>query len=85
MDIEKIELQDVVPDYINNVIKKSWTWGRLTQEEKKRFNAIHFDKIKGGKKQRIVTIMEIYSAFLAGVGCDSPYWRNPEPKITPLF
>ena len=27
----------VVEEYIQNVIKKSWTWNRLTEEEQRQF------------------------------------------------
>ena len=85
MDIEKMTLPEVIPAYIKKSIKQSWTWARLTPEERKRFDAVNIDRIKGNKKQRIEAICAIYTAFLAGVGYDSPRWREPEPETVPNF
>ena len=44
----------VVEDYFQRVIKKSWTWEKLTEEEKQRFIDMPvFDEIKGSDKMRI--------------------------------
>ena len=85
MDIEKMTLPEVIPAYIEEHIKKSWTWERLTPEERKRFDAVNIDRIKGSKKQRLEAICAIYTAFLAGVGYDSPTWREPVLETVPNF
>ena len=42
---------NAVENYFQDVIKKSWTWNRLTEAEQKRFiNMNVFDKIKGNDK-----------------------------------
>lgn len=38
---------NVLENYFQNVIKKSWTWEKLTREERQRFIDMDvFDKIK---------------------------------------
>lgn len=44
---------NVVEDYIESVIKNSWTWQKLTEEEKRRFiNLKVFSLIKGNEKNK---------------------------------
>ena len=44
----------VVEEYFQNVIKKSWTWNRLTEEEQRRFIDMDvFDIIKGNDKTEV--------------------------------
>ena len=41
------DLENVVYDFFDEVISKSWTWERLTDDEKERFkNRIDFRKTK---------------------------------------
>ena len=43
-----------VENYFQNVIKKSWTWEKLTEEEQKRFTDMNvFDRIKGNDDTRV--------------------------------
>ena len=61
-------------------IKKSWTWARLTEQERERFeNCIFCEAFKkalrGKYLQRWEMMNRVYSVFLAGVGCDSIDWR----------
>lgn len=66
-----------VEDYFENVIKKSWTWERLTEEEKRRFvNMPVFDEIRGADKQRVEWLNTIYHAFLVGLGYKLIGWRE---------
>lgn len=61
----------ITEDYFQNVIKKSWTWARLTEEERQRFVDMNvFDKIKGNEKNRIEWLNMVYSAYLAGLGVE---------------
>ena len=79
-------LCDVVDEYFQNVIKKSWTWGKLTEEEKVRFaNMDEFRKIKGSKKIRIEWLNTIYFSFLTGVGYNGNGWREINKEKTPFF
>ena len=58
-------------------LTQSWTWKRLTEEEKKKFNNMNvLDRLKGTNNQRIDSLNLIYHAFLLGLGYDSPNWRD---------
>ena len=58
-------------------LKKSWTWRRLTENEKKKLNELHvLDRLSGTNNQRIDSLNLIYHAFLLGLGYDSPNWRD---------
>ena len=87
----KIELpatySDVVENYFQNVIKKSWTWDKLTEEERQRFIDMNvFDKIKGAKKTRIEWLHTIYTSFLCALGYKPFRWRaTEEEKEMPQF
>ena len=72
-------LEDVVYNYFENVISKSWTWERLTDDERERFkNCIDFSKIKGTARQRVEMPNMVYAAFLQGVGYKPIGWREAE-------
>ena len=77
----------VVEDYFQNVIKKSWTWERLTKEEQTRFiNMNVFDKIKGNDKTRIEWLQTIYNSFLSALDYKPIGWRETETgKELPKF
>ena len=67
----------IVSDYIERVIKKSWTWEKLTDDEKKRFLAMQvFDRIKGNDGTRIEWLNTIYSAFLDALEYKPIGWRE---------
>ena len=69
---------------IQNVIKKSWTWNRLTEEEQRRFIDMDvFDIIKGNDKTRVEWLNTIYHSFLSALGYnDNPTrWRDIEEDI----
>lgn len=71
------KISNAVENYFQTVIKKSWTWDRLTEEEQKRFIDLSvFDRICGSDKQRIKWLCTIYEAFLNGVGYDGFQWRE---------
>ena len=66
-----------VPDYIETVIKKSWTWARLTEEERQRFLSMEiFDEIKGNDRTRIEWLHTIYNAYLTALGYKPIGWRE---------
>lgn len=75
-------LDEVTNKYFQNVIKNSWTWERLTEEEKQRFvNLDVFNKIKGNKDAREQWLFTIYAGFLSGVGFNGSFrWRMTEKK-----
>ena len=75
MYIQKGET-NVLDDYLE-VIKKSWTWEKLTEVEQNRFiscPAIY--NMKGTYKQQWHMLNIIYSAFLHGVGYKPTGWRE---------
>ena len=68
---------DVVENYFQRVIKKSWTWQKLTNEERNRFiNMNVFDRIKGNDETRIEWMNTIYTAFLSALGYQPDGWRE---------
>lgn len=72
---------NAVENYFQGVIKKSWTWQRLTIEEQERFiNMSVFDRIKGDDKTRAEWLNTIYDAFLTGLGYQSVGWRETEEE-----
>jgi hypothetical protein len=67
-------------DFIER-IKESWTWARLTEQEKKRFEdsviwSINQNVIVGTYKQRYHTLNALYHIFLQGVGYTDWKWRE---------
>lgn len=80
-----IKYSNTVENYFQTVIKKSWTWTRLTEEERQRFIDMDvFDKIKGNDKQRIEWLNTLYQAFLVALGYKPDGWREDNPEA-PLF
>ena len=80
-----MKYSNAVEDYFQNVIKKSWTWQKLTQEEQQRFIDMDvFDKIKGTDKQRVEWLNTIYTAFLSALGYKPIGWREEDKEI-PMF
>lgn len=76
---------NIVEDYFQNVIKKSWTWEKLTQEERQRFIDMDvFDKIKGRDQTRIEWLNTVYQSFLAALDFVPIGWRETEEN-TPEF
>lgn len=80
-----MKYSNVVENYFQNVIKKSWTWQKLTEEEQQRFIDMNvFDKIKGTDKQRIEWFNTIYHSFLVGLDYKAIGWREEDEEI-PMF
>lgn len=74
--MNKIDKINAIEDYFQNVIKKSWTWEKLTELEKRKFMDCNFDWIKGNTKQRQLAISNAYDIFLAGIGYTTFNWRE---------
>lgn len=77
--MEKVK-ERVFIDYYE-MITKSWTYDRLTNEERERFKELIFrsctqKSIKGTYAQRWETLNILYSAFLSGVGYTGGNWRE---------
>ena len=76
-----IKYSSAVEDYFQNVIKKSWTWDRLTEEERRRFIDMNvFDRIKGNNKTRVEWLNTIYESFLSALGYKPIGWRETEEE-----
>ena len=72
-----MKYSDAVENYFQNVIKKSWTWQKLTNEEREHFiNMNVFDRIKGNDKTRVEWLNTIYTAFLSALGYQPIGWRE---------
>jgi hypothetical protein len=66
------------------MIKKSWTYGRLTDQERERlFEALSRAHIFGTWVQRWEILNDVYFAFLTALGYKPIGWR--EPENTTLF
>lgn len=71
-----------VEDYFQSVIKNSWTWEKLTEEERKRFIDMNvFDQIKGNDQTRKEWMRTIYEAFLVALGYEPVGWRGTAENI----
>lgn len=79
--------ENAFSDYIQ-VIKQSWTWNRMTEEEQKRFLDMVIQEynrnlvIVGTYQHRNRVLNAIYGAYLSGLGYCGGDWREPE-KIEP--
>lgn len=87
--MKREEITKNVYDFLDNTIYKSWTWEKLTPNEKNKFNnAVEFlldQKIViGTKLQQESIIQGVYHAFLAGVGYTDFNWRE-EDEDNPNF
>lgn len=64
-----------------DMIKKSWTYEKFTEEEKEHLNNILTsiqvkNILKGTSKQRWNILQAIYYSYLIGLGYNSPTWRQ---------
>lgn len=76
-----MKYSNVVEDYFQRIIKQSWTWKRLTEEEQQRFIDMPvFDRVKGNDKTRIEWLQTIYHSFLCGIGYKPLGWRETEEE-----
>lgn len=74
--------ENALEAYLTN-IKKSWTWERLTDKEKKTFEYRlrlyqNGNQIQGTYSQRTMVCSMMYDMFLAGLGFyeDCIHWRE---------
>ena len=70
-----------------DMIKKSWTYDRMAQEEKDNimdvlsYNNIQtIEALKGTKKQCWAILQAIYSSFLAALNYKPTGWRETEEE-----
>lgn len=67
------------------MIKRSWTWGRMTEDEHKRYleaveRGFELGQIKGSYKDRWDALRLTYSMFLAALEYEPSGWRDKENK-----
>lgn len=70
-----------------SMITDSWTWDRLTDEERKTFEnhlACWSCSVGGSYDTRYGIFNLLYQAYLAGVGYNGFTWREP-PKVFALI
>lgn len=73
--------RDVITEFMN-MIKCSWTWERMTKEEKQKFFddvILHkptMNVIKGTFKQRWELLNQLYHTYLIGIGYNGFEWRE---------
>lgn len=71
-------------DYIN-MITKSWTWDRMTDNERTRCDeALHMARLNGRYEQRYETLQDVYYSFLMALDYKPVGWRETEKEV-PLF
>lgn len=76
-------------DYLD-MIKQSWTWAKLTQQEKDKFlelleHPCSAVVIKGSYEQRWQACEAIYHTFLEGLGYTPLDWRETTPTKTTFY
>lgn len=81
--------ENALKDFLE-MIKKSWTWARLTEKERKTFEEwLHKARyeLKGSYKQRWDILQNYYMMFLLGTGYEDHKWRETEQekKENPRF
>ena len=74
--------ENAISDFMD-MISHSWTWNRLTEDEKKRFinilNSIAFrGELKGTYRQRWDIMNNFYTFFLEGCGYKPFRWRETD-------
>ena len=79
MNLEKTKENAII--LFNDMIKNSWTYGKMTQEEKEKWHEIlgHVESTKdlqGGFYTRWKTLNLIYHAYLQGIGYTDFNWRE---------
>lgn len=77
--------KDKVIEDFSKMIKDSWTWARLTKEEKDIFmEHISWERtkniLKGTYNQRYEILNELYFFYLLGIGYIPIGWRENEEE-----
>lgn len=84
----KHDKNEAINEFIE-MIKKSWTYERLTTEEKQRFlNTIEWGKqqgiIKGSWLERWHILQLTYDSFLNALDYKPTGWREPDDDYLPF-
>lgn len=81
--MKNTEREQIASDFITKSILKSWTYERLTKEERERLQE-SFGRVKlygNNKKQICEEINAIYYAFLMALNYNWNDWREPGKEI----
>lgn len=68
--------KELARDHFIDVILHSWTWEKLTPNERSLFWDVLPQNIKGTFQQRYETCNVIYHAYLQGIGYKPVGWRD---------
>ena len=87
--MEKIKIKENVINEFDVMIKQSWTYNKMTEKEKERWNNVLNDKqikdsLKGKYEQRWISLNAIYHSFLIGIGFTGWDWRSDEKDPLPF-
>ena len=83
--MEKIKIKESVKGDWIEIIRKSWTWDRLTDKERIKFlDALYYVKLYGTYEKRWQQLDYIYEFFLIGLSYEPIGWREPD-KDAPTF
>lgn len=79
MNLERTKENAII--LFNDMIKNSWTYEKMTQEEKQKWHKIleHVEitkDLKGNFNQRWSSLNLIYHAYLQGIGYTDFNWRE---------
>ena len=83
-----MEKEKVLEDF-EKMIEQSWTYKKMTQEEKNRLVEVFYggtieNSLKGTYRQRWAILQAVYYSFLMGLDYNPINWRENLEEI-PLF
>ena len=72
------------------MIKQSWTWAKLTEQEKEKFSELLEHPcssvvIRGNYDQRWEACEALYHTYLEGLGYKPLDWRDSQPTVSTLY
>lgn len=76
MNTKNIDDMKYIKNHFDDCIVNSWSWNRLTEDEKQAFLDSDFSEIKGNKENQILLFNDLYFNFLESLGCNSMSWRR---------
>lgn len=80
------KIYETTNEFFRYVIKNSWTWHNLTEEEKQKFVDLDiFEEIKAIKDTRERWLFTVYVGFLASLGYDDTRWKEIEENKEESF
>jgi hypothetical protein len=76
-------------DYLE-MIKKSWTWAKLTEQEREKFSELLEHPcsavvIRGNYDQRWEACEALYHTYLEGLEYDPLEWRESQPTVSTFY